>query len=205
MPDNQLAALRKARVTTAAARDDLLAAEIAAGEREPLGRAWRWGPPVAALLALALAAVAVWWAVGFPRPTASGFGSSGFASPGFASSEFSDGDYVRAATTRVELLLSADPDDSDRAARILDGATGEFADEFAQSADAYSAYVARTGVRGTGRVEAAVLAQREGDAAVVLIVAELDVEGVAPQQLRLRTVVADEHGVLRLAGVELLP
>ncbi len=122
----------------------------------------------------------------------------------------SDEDFMRAAAARVNLLLSTAPDQPDRARRILAGATGEFHDEFAQSADAYTVFVRAAGTVAHGRVRGVGLTARKGDQAEVLVAASVDM-AASPQgpahstDFRLRVVVADEDGALRLAKVQYLP
>lgn len=122
----------------------------------------------------------------------------------------SDDDFVRAAAARVTVLLSATPDQPDRATRILSGATGEFHDEFAQSADAYTTFVRAAGTTSDGRVQGAGLTGRRGPEAEVLVFATVDL-GASPQaaarstDFRLRVIVADEAGVFKLAKVQYLP
>nr|WP_234354012.1 hypothetical protein [Gordonia iterans] len=180
---------REARVARSAARDELAAAECDAGERQRLSIRIRTALAVFAVLTVLGAAGAVWAAV--ERGPA-----------------YSDRELVDAATARVELLLTADADDQRRAREILSGATGEFHDEFAQSADAYSAFVQTHGSRGEAHIDGNALAARDGDVAVVLIAATVRVESGdehGRRQLRLRVVVQPEDGVLKLAGVTFLP
>lgn len=72
----------------------------------------------------------------------------------------SDAEYERIATDRVTLLLSPDYRQPGRAQRILAGATGEFYDEFAQSADAYTTFVKSRGTVAEGTVDGAALSGR---------------------------------------------
>ena len=113
---------------------------------------------------------------------------------------------MAAATERVKLLVVADADDPTRARRILAGSTGDFHDSFAQSADAYSEFVRAAGVRGTGTVDAAVLAQCDGDAGLVLVVAAVRAgsDDAPTTMLRLRVLLRPEDDVLKLAAVETL-
>ena len=122
----------------------------------------------------------------------------------------SDEEFQRAAADRVNLLLSVAPGQPDRAKRVLAGATGEFHDEFAQSADAYTAFVRAAGTVSNGRVQGTGLTARRGDQAEVLVFATVDLAATAQAparstDFRLRVVVADEDGVLRLAMVQYLP
>lgn len=122
----------------------------------------------------------------------------------------SDEDFERAAATRVNTLLTNSPDQPDRARRILAGATGEFHDEFAQSADAYTRFVRSRGTVADGRVQGTGLTARDGNQAEVLVLATVDLPAsaqapAASTDFRLRVVVADEDGEFKLAKVQYLP
>nr|WP_212763490.1 hypothetical protein [Gordonia araii] len=153
------------------------------------------GPPRRERIVLALAAVAA---------------LSGIIAAFISGRAPSDEDFQRAAAERVNLLLSSDPDQPDRAKRILAGATGEFHDEFAQSADAYTTFVRARGTVSDGRVQGTGMTARLGDQAEVLVLATVDLPA-SPQaparstDFRLRVVVADEDGVFKLAKVQYLP
>jgi len=184
-----LQAWRRARADAAAARDELAVAEAEAGLRPRGDRRLRLVLTAALTVALVLAAVAVWQAV-------------------VRTPEFTDRQIVDAARDRTRLLLTADAGDADRARQILAGATGEFHDSFAQSAEAYTQYIEKAGSRGEVRIDAATLARRGDPDSVVLIVASLKVGGTGvsadaagTQQLRLRVVVTPDDGVLKLSGV----
>ena len=81
-----------------------------------------------------------------------------------ASGHTTDADYEQAATDRVTMLLSPDYRQPGRAQRILAGATGEFHDEFAQSADAYTKFVKSRGTVAEGTVDGAAISGRTPDA-----------------------------------------
>lgn len=125
----------------------------------------------------------------------------------------SDEEFQRAAAERVNVLLSVapgQPGQPDRAKRVLAGATGEFHDEFAQSADAYTAFVRAAGTVSDGRVQGTGLTARRGKQAEVLVYATVDLAPTAQSpsrsaDFRLRVVVADEDGDLKLAMVQYLP
>ncbi|MFZ2510237.1 MAG: hypothetical protein WAW85_04010 [Gordonia sp. (in: high G+C Gram-positive bacteria)] len=190
--DGAMVRWRTARKARASARDELVVAEIKAGARQRMSLRARGAFVLLAVLAV-LAAGLAWWQVR-SGPT------------------YSDRELVAAAVERTELLLAADADDPGRAKEILSGATGEFRDSFAQSAEAYTQFVERQRSRGTAGIDAAALAAREGDRGVVLIAASLAVAAgdaqAAPaeaQPLRLRVVVEPADGQLKLAGVTFLP
>ncbi|MEH3156167.1 MAG: hypothetical protein PGN29_12760 [Gordonia paraffinivorans] len=124
----------------------------------------------------------------------------------------SDADVLAAARSLVTPLLTPDVRDPDRAGRVLDDATGEFRDEFAQSSGSWSAVVARLGTQTTGDVDGVALAGRRGDDASVLVTAVLvtrRTDAAAPQgdprRLRLVVDLAPDDGRLKLAGVGLIP
>ncbi|GAA3952502.1 hypothetical protein GCM10022231_08230 [Gordonia caeni] len=185
--------MRRWRIARAArdrARDDLTDAEVSAGVTQRLSISARTVLAVTAVLVLVGAGVVVWQAV--ERTPA-----------------YSDQQLVDAASERVELLLTADAGDDGRARAILAGATGEFYDSFAQSAEAYTRFVEEQGSTGDARIDGAALASRDGDRGVVLIAARMSVNAGAVEgrnrQLRLRVVTEPEDGVLKLSGVTFLP
>lgn len=141
---------RAARRDLRRAADDLLTAEVAAGVR-------RRSRSVSVLVVLAVAAVlaatvcVVYWVR--------------------AVDAYTDDDYERAATARVSVLLSPDHRRPDQVRRILDGATGEFHDQFAQSADGYTKFVDTQGTVGQGTVDGVGVSARSGDKATVLVAA----------------------------------
>lgn len=141
---------RAARRDLLRAADDLLTAEVAAGVR-------RRSRAVSVLVVLAVAAVlaATVCVVFWTR----------------AADDYTDDDYERAATARVSVLLSPDHRRPDQVRRILDGATGEFHDQFAQSADAYTKFVDTQGTVGQGTVDGVGVSARSGDKATVLVAA----------------------------------
>ncbi|MFW0795524.1 hypothetical protein AAFP30_17065 [Gordonia sp. CPCC 205515] len=183
--DRRLDDVRTARAELRAARDELAVAEIDAGVRRA-PRAWVW-LSVLAIVAVAAAATAVTLWVRAERA-------------------YTDADYQRAATSRVALLLSPDFRRADAARRILDGATGDFYDQFAQSADSYTEFVRSQGTVGRGTVDGAGVSARTGDSAAVLVAATVDFT-TPPQtrQFRLRVLVAPDAGTLKLAAVQYLP
>lgn len=200
---------RAARAERDRARDALAEALLRAGERRRLSLGLRLLLAALAVLAPAGAGCLAWRAAE-------------------ATPAYSDADLVSAASSRVQRLLAADAADPDRAREILAGATGDFYDSFAQSAEAYTAFVADRGTVGEAAIDGAALVTREGDGGVVLVTAGLRVgTGAAgpttprptappqstttpgstttPQQVRLRVLVEPDDGVLKLAGVVFLP
>ncbi|MFT4085972.1 MAG: hypothetical protein QM658_02275 [Gordonia sp. (in: high G+C Gram-positive bacteria)] len=176
---------RAARRELSAARDALIDAERvseAAGGR----RVWATAV-VVVVLAAALAGFAVWRAVA-------------------TTPEFTDAQVVQAARDRVTVLLSADSDDPSRAKAVLAGATGDFYDTFAQSADSYTEYIGEHGAHGTATIDAAVFDGRRGDDSAVLVVARVRVDtksssNTGDRRLRLRVVMTPEDGALKMSGV----
>ncbi|GAC56490.1 hypothetical protein GOHSU_08_00180 [Gordonia hirsuta DSM 44140 = NBRC 16056] len=191
--DDAVRRWRAARAARDRARDQLTEAELEAGLRRRLPAALRLTLVLVAVLAVAGAAVAWWQVVRGPQ--------------------YSDDQLVDAAVSRVQLVLSADADDPGRARKILAGATGEFHDTFAQSAQAYTRYIELQGTRGSAAVDGAALAYRDGDRAMVLVAATLSMAGAAGagesgeaggRPLRLRVVVEPDEGMLKLSGVTFL-
>ncbi|MEE4021506.1 hypothetical protein V1Y59_00340 [Gordonia sp. PKS22-38] len=183
---------RAARAELPRAVDDLREQEVRAGLRRR-SRADRW----AIGLAVAAVVVAVVVVVGWVR----------------AERSYTDEDFRQAATERVEVLLSPDPRGAGQVRRILDGATGAFRDEFAQSADAYTRFVVSQGTIGRGVVDGAGVSARSGDRASVLVAATVvftvrrdDAASPEPvQRFRLSVLVEPDDGRLKLAAVQYLP
>lgn len=183
--DRRLDEMRASRAELRAARDELETAEVEAGLRRP-DRRWLWLSLVAVIaVAAAVTAVSLWVR---------------------ADNRYTDADYQRAAAQRVTLLLSPDVHRPDRARRILDGATGEFYEQFAQSADSYTGFVGRQGTVARGAVDGTGVSARSGDSAAVLVAAT--VEFTAPPQtreFRLRVLLTPADGELKLSAVQYLP
>lgn len=182
-------AVRRARRELAAAQVDLRRLE---GDRTPGVPRWM---VVAVVVTVALAVVA---GVVVGRR--------------MATTAPSDDTLLGAARTLVTPLLTPDSRDPDRAGRILDDATGEFRDEFAQSSGSWSAVVTRLGTQTTGDVDGVALVGRRGDDASVLVTAVLvtrRADAAAqegdPRRLRLVVDLAREDGRLKLAAVGLVP
>ncbi|WP_132992099.1 hypothetical protein [Gordonia zhaorongruii] len=186
-----LSRLRTSRRRVRHARDELLDAEVATGGRDALGTAMLAFLMVTAVLAVTVACFAVWRYADAPT-------------------RYSDADYVDAATERVSLLVEADSTDPTRARRILSGATGDFHDSFAQSADAYTQFVAKAGTRGDGSVDGVAVARRDGDSALLLVAASVRVETAKSaddggmNHLRMRVAMTPEDDVLKVSAVEVL-
>lgn len=186
-----LAAYRSARADQARAEQALLHAQARAGMRPAaVNRGLRLAAVLCVVTGVAAVVAVVLWAR--------------------ADDGYSDADYLTAATDRVELLLSPDYRKPKQSQRILAGATGRFYDEFAQSADAYSKFVADAGTVSAGRVTGAGVDKRLGDDAEVLVAATADLDATAQRpasarQFRLRVIVTPENGILKLSMVQYLP
>lgn len=196
-----IAAARAARHELTEALDDLHDLEVEAGLRRPVPRRRVLMPIAAAAVALLLAAVAV---VAWVQ----------------ARDAYTDADYERAAAERVSVLIAPDHRDPRRAQKILAGATGAFHDEFAQSADAYTAFVKDKGAVSRSWVDGTGVSARKGDAATVLVAATVvfggdavsegtAAEGPAAEgearRFRLRVLVEPAGGALKLGAVQYLP
>ena len=200
LPDDRLRndRLRADRVAQAELRDArkrLRAAEFDAGLRD---RPRRIGTIVPILLCLAAV-------------VGCGIAVSGWLR---ASSDYSDSDYEHAAAQHVALLLSPDFRSPEVARRILDGATGEFHDEFAQSADSYTQFVRSRGTVGRAAVMGTGVSGRVDDGAVVLVAASVTFAGEADNQhvsssgaqpFRLRVLITPADGTLKMSAVQYLP
>ncbi|GAA1479829.1 hypothetical protein GCM10009624_02690 [Gordonia sinesedis] len=150
-----LADERAARAELRRAIDDLVVAEHAAGLRRPVRRIWWLALAVAVVGALVVAGVSVGAATRSVRG-------------------YTDADYRRAAAAEMRLLLSPNHTEPQQVRRILDGATGGFYDEFAQSADSYTAFVRRNGTIAGASIDGTGLSRRDGDDAVVLVAATVE-------------------------------
>lgn len=191
--DDLLKTWRRSRSELRSARQDLSDAEVSAGLRATMSRRTKAIISAIGVVLIAVAAVGIWYWASAPK-------------------QYSDADYLSAATTRVGLLLNVDVNDPDRAGRILDGATGEFHDSFAQSADAYSTYVKSVGAQGKGSIDAAAIAYRSNEGADVMIAANVQVEktgtptDAAPiEPLRILASLVPEDGTLKIDGLVLVP
>ncbi|MET9201233.1 hypothetical protein [Gordonia sp. NPDC003585] len=190
-----LSADRSARRELAEAVDELHAAEIAAGTRSPVSRVWWVAVVGGVVVAVALAAVMV---TAWVR----------------TSDHYTDADFESAAAERVSVLLSPNHRDPQQVWRILSGATGAFYDEFAQSADAYTAFVRAHGTVTHSSVDGTGVAGRADDTASVLVAATVtfdrasakpDPRAEAVRRFRLRVLVTPADGELKLAAVQYLP
>lgn len=159
-----------------------------------MGRRARMLLPALAAVLLIVAGVGIWYAASAPQ-------------------RYSDDDYLKAATSKVTLLLNVDADDPDRAEKILVGATGSFYDAFGQSADSYSTFVKDSGAHGHGTVDAAAVQWRTGDGASVLIAASVQVANSTSgdaaddpiRSLRLVVSMVPDGGELKIDGLVLVP
>ncbi|MGW0037659.1 hypothetical protein [Gordonia sp. NPDC003376] len=179
---------RAARRELRSAVDDLADAEHAAGLRPGLARRWWVVVAVLVVVAVVAAGVGVWAWV-----------RSAQTRP--------DADFEQAATSTVELLLSPNPRDPQQVRRILDRSTGEFYDDFAQSSQAYTEVIRRTGEVASADIDGAGVSARTADAATVLVAATVHYRGATGtgRQFRLRVGVADDAGVLKVSAVQYLP
>lgn len=196
--DAAIEAERAARGELRRAVEALGEAQVAAGMRRR-SRAPRWVALAAAVAVVAAVVSTVLWVRG--------------------ADAYTDADYQRAAVDRVTMLLSPDHRRPEQVRRIIDGATGEFRDQFAQSADAYSRFVASQGTVARGIVDGSGVARRSGDRAVVLVASTVAfAEGDDPdavgdpdpvdetvRRFRLRVLVEPADGELKLAAVQYLP
>ncbi|ASR04620.1 hypothetical protein FOV72_06875 [Gordonia rubripertincta] len=188
----EIAAERSARRDLREALEELHAREVDAGLRRRVPRS-RWIlATLVAVVAVVLAGVAVVaWSGARNVPT--------------------DDDFERAAADRVAVLIAPDHRDPSRARKILAGATGTFYDEFAQSADSYSAFVQANGSVSKSSVDGTGVSARDGDSATVLVAATVvfDTAGETGEgqarRFRLRVLVAPDDGSLKLGAVQYLP
>ncbi|MFT4044871.1 MAG: hypothetical protein QM673_17050, partial [Gordonia sp. (in: high G+C Gram-positive bacteria)] len=127
----------------------------------------------------------------------------------------SDIEYRRAAADAMVLLLGPDTADPDRSHRILDHATGDFYDEFGQSATAYTEFVRRNGTVARAVIDATAVSERAGANVAVLVVATVTYARARPQHstatvlptrhFRLRVGVVAVDGTLKVEAVHYLP
>lgn len=183
---------REARRALQRAVDDLTDARGRAGLGRRVPGAW-WAVLVLAAIASLAAAVV------------------GIVSWVSVTGAHSDADYQRAAAAEMSLLLGPDSTDPGQVQRILDGATGTFHDEFAQSAQSYTEFVERTGTVARATVTGTGVAARSGDAVTVLVAATVIYRPSSagqpppPRDFRLRVLVTPEDGRLKVAAVQYLP
>ncbi|WP_374112648.1 hypothetical protein [Gordonia sp. C13] len=188
----EIAAERSARRDLREALEELHAREVDAGLRRRVPRR-RWIlATLVAVVAVVLAGIAVMaWSDTRNAPT--------------------DDDFERAAADRVAVLIAPDHRDPGRARKILAGATGTFYDEFAQSADSYSAFVQANGSVSRSSVDGTGVSARDGDSATVLVAATVvfdaagDTGEAQVRRFRLRVLVTPDDGALKLGAVQYLP
>ena len=198
-PTEAIRADRRARGELRRATDELVDAETEAGVRKPIGTSW---VVVAALGALAMVVVAAVGIVAWVRAT----------------DTYSDADFTAAASRTVELLLSPDAGEPGRVREVLANATGEFYDDFGQSAAAYTEYVRRHGTVAAATIEGTGVSARSDDEAVVLVAARVRYRAGTPadgsaqsstaapeSSFRLRVVVTDDSSQLKVSAVQYLP
>lgn len=181
---------RAARRELRRAVDDLDEVRRANGRIAPLSR-WWW--TASALVVTAALVVA-------------GFGVAAWVR---AANSWTDADFTDVATDVVAELLSPDPTAPQRVRSVLDDATGAFYDEFAQSADSYTAFVRRSGTAASATIDGTGIVTRTTDSAVVLVAATVGYQhtgqAVADRAFRLRLAVTDDSGRLKVAAVQYLP
>jgi Mce-associated membrane protein len=191
---------RAARADLQAAQSDLAALEIELGERDRArSPIWLRMLTVAVILA-AVAAIA---------------GGYRYAT---ADRGFSDADYQDAARERVELLLTPAADDAaGRGRKILAGSTGTFRDEFAQSADAYTAFVQKIGAQASGTVDGVGISSRSGERVTLLVTAAITTRTQLTEELpagageadkrrfRIQVDILPEDGSLKISDLEFFP
>jgi Mce-associated membrane protein len=191
---------RAARADLQAAQSDLAALEIELGERDRArSPIWLRMLTVAVILA----------AVGRGIPISPGDGGD---------RGFSDADYQDAARERVELLLTPAADDAaGRGRKILAGSTGTFRDEFAQSADAYTAFVQKIGAQASGTVDGVGISSRSGERVTLLVTAAITTRTQLTDELpagageadkrrfRIQVDILPEDGSLKISDLEFFP
>nr|EMP11054.1 hypothetical protein ISGA_3996 [Gordonia sp. NB41Y] len=179
---------RAARRELRSAVDDLADAEYAAGLRP--GLAWRWWAVIGVLVVASVlaAGIGVWAWV-------------------HSAQTRSDAEFEQAAASTVALLLSPNPQDPQQVRRILDRATGEFYDDFAQSSQAFTEVIRRNGEVASADIDGSGVSARTADDATVLVAATVHYEGAAgtDRQFRLHVGVAEDAGVLKVSAVQYLP
>ncbi|MEP9415652.1 hypothetical protein ABLE92_15065 [Gordonia sp. VNQ95] len=190
MPTTHIRRDREARRELRRALDDLADAQRDAGVRDPAPRWWWIGTGLVVITALIAATLGV---VAWIR----------------AADAYTDDDFEATASRVVGLLLSPDATAPQRVREILDDAGGGFYDEFAQSADAYTAFVRRSGTVAAATIDGTGVATRTASSATVLVAATVgyrrDGQADADRRFRLRIGVAEDAGRLKVAAVQYLP
>ena len=119
--------------------------------------------------------------------------------------------YIAAANQEAVNLTTVDWQQPDKdVQRILDGATGQFYDEFSQRDQPFVDVVKQTHAKTVGTVAAAGLESESPDGADILVAVNVKTEtAAAPQQSprnwRMRLVVQRAAGQLKIAKVEFVP
>ncbi|WP_338836437.1 hypothetical protein [Gordonia polyisoprenivorans] len=158
-----------------------------------------------------IAALSRWWWSAAALILAAALLVAGFGVAAWlrAANSWTDADFTDVATGVVAELLSPDLTAPQRVRSVLDDATGAFYDEFAQSADAYTAFVRRSGTAASATIDGAGIVTRTPDSAVVLVAATVGYQqaerAVGDRAFRLRLAVTDDSGRLKVAAVQHLP
>lgn len=119
-----------------------------------------------------------------------------------------EAEFVAAARQGVVTMTSVDFNNAkEDVHRIIEGATGEFKDDFQKKADDFIKVVEESKVITKGTVHAAAVDSMTGDSAVVLVAATSEVTNAAgaknePRAWRLSVTVTRTGGQLKLSKVE---
>jgi Mce-associated membrane protein len=132
-----------------------------------------------------------------------------------ADTSFTDEQYMRAATERVQVLLTPEAgDNGTRGRQILGGATGSFRDEFAQSTDAFTRFVQQIGTVSTGTVDGVGISSRTDQQATLLVTAAISVRtgldadpapALLTQRFRVQVDMVPDDGALKISALEFYP
>jgi len=120
-------------------------------------------------------------------------------------------EYISAGTQEAVNLTTVDWQQPDKdVQRILDGATGQFYDEFSQRDQPFVDVVKQTQAKTVGSVTAAGLESESPDSANVLVAVNVKTETAAqpkpsPRNWRMRLIVQRVSGQLKVAKVEFVP
>ncbi len=120
-------------------------------------------------------------------------------------------EYISAGIQEAVNLTTVDWQQPDKdVQRILDGATGQFYDEFSQRDQPFVDVVKQTQAKTVGSVTAAGLESESPDSANVLVAVNVKTETAAqpkqsPRNWRMRLIVQRVSGQLKVAKVEFVP